>query len=75
MFSILGKYSAFPYNVRTPILFFAQQAHHFCFFKLSKASILFYATNVTRYFKNNVSLARILKEILKYSVFADVIPA
>lgn len=39
---------------------------HFYFFNSSKASIRFCATNVTRYFKNTVSLARILDELSKF---------
>ena len=68
MFLILGKYSTFSAKRSAVLSFLRQYAPIFVFFILQKAHLFFCATNVTRYFKNTVSLARILNEILKFSV-------
>ena len=68
MFLILGKYSTFSAKRSAVLSFLRQYAPIFVFFILQKAHLRFCATNVTRYFKNTVSLARILNEILKFSI-------
>lgn len=72
MFLIWGKYSAFfPFDCNQ-LFFFTLQRMLFCFFKPLEVDTLFCATKVGRYFKNTVSLARKIIEMLKRVYFAFV---